>query len=190
MARPSKKTERTEDILNAFERCAARFGIEGATLERVAAEAGLQRSLLRHYVGNRDDLINAMLERFLARSEREVDNLFESLPATNRATALINRLFDYPGDTHFAQVAQALILAAPNYENLRPALRRWSLDFTQRIAAELESDCGASKQDAYEVAAGIVGIYFNVESISPLGRMTKLCTASKKAATRLISSLQ
>ena len=43
MARPSVKDERTEAILAAFERCVARHGVEGATLQRTADEAGLAR---------------------------------------------------------------------------------------------------------------------------------------------------
>ena len=80
MPRPSVKTERTAEILDAFERSVARFGVEGSTLERIAEEAGLRRSLLRHYVGNRDDLLDALVERFLERSSREMDVLFAALP--------------------------------------------------------------------------------------------------------------
>jgi hypothetical protein len=30
------------------------FGLEGSTLERVAEHAGMKRSVVRHYLGNRD----------------------------------------------------------------------------------------------------------------------------------------
>ena len=38
MPRPSVKAERTEEILDAFERCVARYGVEGSTLERIAEQ--------------------------------------------------------------------------------------------------------------------------------------------------------
>ena len=68
MPRPSLKLQRSEEILDAFERCVARYGIEGTTLEKTAEEAGLQRSLLRHNVGNRDDLLNSLVNRFISES--------------------------------------------------------------------------------------------------------------------------
>ena len=191
MPRPSKKAERTEEILDAFERCVARFGVEGSTLERVAEEAGLQRSLLRHYVGNRDELLQALLDRFFAKSNRQTTSLFDALPTTNRANVLINYLFDESfSDTHFAQVAQGLVAAAPNHDKLQSRVRAWVLKFVDSIADEVhQSFPKATPEEVYEVAAGIVGIYFNVESVSPLGRVKKLRSASKDAASRLVSTL-
>ena len=34
MPRPSLKAQRSEEILDAYERCVARYGVEGATLEK------------------------------------------------------------------------------------------------------------------------------------------------------------
>ena len=191
MPRPSKIAERTEEILDAFERCVARYGVEGSTLERVAEEAGLQRSLLRHYVGNRDELLRALLDRFFAESDRQTISLIDALPATNRANVLIDYLFDLSSsDTHSAQVAQALIAAAPNHDKLQSRVRSWVLRFVDAIADEIhESFPNAASEEVYEVAAGVVGIYFNVESVSPLGRTKKLRSASKDAARRLLSTL-
>ena len=41
MGRPNLTEVRTSEILDAFERCVARFGLEGSSLERVAEEAGI-----------------------------------------------------------------------------------------------------------------------------------------------------
>ncbi|WP_198170474.1 MULTISPECIES: TetR/AcrR family transcriptional regulator [Actinoplanes] len=49
--------ERTEQIMQATARCLQKHGLAGTTLERVAEESGLSRSHVRHYVGNRDDLL-------------------------------------------------------------------------------------------------------------------------------------
>ena len=54
MGRPDLTEVRTAEILDAFERCVARFGLEGSSLERDAEEAGMKRSILRHYIGNRN----------------------------------------------------------------------------------------------------------------------------------------
>ena len=69
MARPSKVEERKEQILDAFERCVVQSGIQGATLDKVAKEAGLPRSPVRNLIGNRDDMLAAVFERFMLRVE-------------------------------------------------------------------------------------------------------------------------
>ena len=57
MARPERGEERREQILNAFEVCVGKKGLEGTTLSDVAREAGLPRPLLRHFMGNREEMV-------------------------------------------------------------------------------------------------------------------------------------
>ena len=192
MPRPSVKAERTEEILDAFERCIARFGVEGATLERIAEEAGLRRSLLRHYVGNKDDLLSALVDRFVARSKERNASFFNMLPNTQRAETMIEYLFDIEHmDSQIVLVSAALIAAAPEYPKLKPHLRHWVEDFVQNVHEELvQAFPKASKEACEDVAAGIVGIYFNVDSLTPLGRLTALHLSSKRAALRLLETLE
>lgn len=191
MPRPSVKTERTEEILDAFERCVARYGVEGATLERIAEEAGLRRSLLRHYIGNRDELIDALTTRFIASSDAQVEALYDALPETKRVTALLDLLFDENySNNHMALVASALIAAAPSDPALSTQLRDWTHRFIEGLANELQRSFPAAEAAVcFDVAAGLTGIYFNVESLAPLGQMQPLRIASKKAAERLLSTL-
>ena len=78
MARPRVTEERSRQILDAVEVCVARHGLEGASLQRIAEQAGLARGLLRHHVGNREALIEAMAERFLVKSAAELAELTEA----------------------------------------------------------------------------------------------------------------
>ena len=191
MPRPSLKIQRTEEILDAFERCVARYGVEGATLEKTAKEAGLQRSLLRHNVGNRDDLLNALMDRFLNRSKKDTESLKTAVLSNGNPNSLVNYLFDETySDTQSVLVAEALTIAAPHYPNIAPRLKTWVEDFTNTIAKILKNTAPDAKpRDCREVAAGVVGIYFNVESLSPLSSMNVFRTNSKKAAMRLVNTL-
>ena len=90
MARPSLKKERTDQILDALERCLAGYGLEGATQDRIAEEAGLARPLIRHNVGNRDDMLRLGLDRFIRRSDRELDARRDT-PCTSSAHAWLGR---------------------------------------------------------------------------------------------------
>ena len=69
MARPRVGDRRQEEILAAFEACVVRQGLEKTTLEDVAQAAGQQRSLVRHFAGNRDDMVAALIDRMVRRSE-------------------------------------------------------------------------------------------------------------------------
>ncbi|MCD0449748.1 TetR family transcriptional regulator [Actinocorallia sp. API 0066] len=62
MGRPSLAGQRRREILEAAARAVAKHGLAGATQERIALEAGMSRSHVRHYVGNRDELLHALWE--------------------------------------------------------------------------------------------------------------------------------
>lgn len=89
MARPDIKDERRDQILDAFETCVARYGVAGATLAKTAEIAGLARPLVRHNVGNREDLLKALVDRILQQSRDSMVVLQSSLPAEKPSRTLI-----------------------------------------------------------------------------------------------------
>lgn len=192
MPRPSLKAERTEEIIDAIERCVIRDGINGATLEKIAEEAGIKRSLLRHNVGNRDQLIDTFLDRFFARSDEDVQQMLHYLPESGRIPVLLDFLFkEQYSNSRLTQVALALTSAAASHDSIRQRLRQWNSNYVSIMADELQLNYqNASTSDCYDVAAGLTGIYFNSESLAPLGDMTEIREASRKAAERLLSTLE
>lgn len=66
MGRPSVATERRRQIIEAVLRTLAANGISGATMDRIAAEAGMARGHVRHFVGNRDDLLVATAQEIFS----------------------------------------------------------------------------------------------------------------------------
>ena len=192
MPRPSLKDERRAEILDAYGRCIARYGVEGATLEKTAEEAGLARALIRHNVGNKDELLDAFLHRFLGASTGASDNLFASLPADDRLQTMVSWLFD-PRYTNAQEVnvTNALLIAATDRPELARRLRRWTFDFIAAVRAELQTtfpDAPDDKIDA--VATGVAAIYFNFDSMTPLGGQSKLRRWSEAAVHWLISTLE
>ncbi len=73
MPRPSIAAERREEILQAFETCALRKGLEATTLADVAEEAGLPRPLVRHFMGNRADMVSGLIERMMLRASDAIE---------------------------------------------------------------------------------------------------------------------
>ena len=114
MGRPSIKEKRSAEILDAFGRCVARYGVEGSTLERIANEAGVKRTLLRHYIGNRDELIEALGQRIEQDFLHRTRAIFDALPESRRVETLLDTLFDpaNQSDSDDVAIAQALISAS------------------------------------------------------------------------------
>ena len=141
MGRPSLKEQRSAEILDAFGRCVARYGVEGSTLERIAEEAGVKRTILRHYVGNRSDLISALSVRIEREFLSQTEQVFEMLPSTGRLDRLIDMLFDPANqtDSNDVAIAQALISASELYADT--ATRPLVMGATVRSTAPHGTHC-------------------------------------------------
>ncbi len=192
MARPSKKDQRREEIIDAYERCIVRFGVAGATLQQVADESGLARPLLHHNVGNRDDLLHALLARLEARIEAEERLYKQYLPETGRCGAMLDLLFDqqYASDRHETLLYQALLIAADHEPDIKRLLLRWHDGFVQDTAAEIAAEhAHADPKLIRAVATGIVALYFNADSMAVLTSDAAIFEDSKIAARRLLESL-
>ncbi len=72
VGRPSIAAERREEILRAFETCALRQGLAATTLADVAEEAGLPRPLVRHFMGNRADMVDGLIDRMMQRAQASI----------------------------------------------------------------------------------------------------------------------
>jgi AcrR family transcriptional regulator len=67
-----------EHILDATEACFARFGLEKTTVDDIAAEAGLSRSMIYRHFRGRDELLTGVLarltDRFIAELADRIDD--------------------------------------------------------------------------------------------------------------------
>lgn len=60
MGRRDLSDERRPQIVAAAKRAITKHGVDGATQEVIADEAGMSRALIRHYLGNRDAVLDAV----------------------------------------------------------------------------------------------------------------------------------
>jgi len=192
MARPELKDERREQILDAFEVCVARYGVAGATLAKTAEIAGLARPLVRHNVGNRVDLLQALIERVQNRSRDAMEKLGSGLPSEKPSRALVEWLFDPQyANTQSVQVFAALIAASADDPALARQMKAWTDGFLDAIRQVLSGEFpNAGPAHLEAVTAGITGIYFNVESLYPVGDIRPLVAASRQAALLLLDNLE
>jgi TetR/AcrR family transcriptional repressor of bet genes len=76
VGRPSLQDQRRREIVWAFIELVADKGLEHVSLDDVAARAGVQRAALRHFVGNREDLISAAIAKITRRALADIDAQF------------------------------------------------------------------------------------------------------------------
>lgn len=192
MGRPSKKAERTEEIINAFYRCVARYGIEGSTLEHIAEESGLKRSLVRHFVGNREELTALLVDKVLLQSNTQWREFLQSLPETNTAEALLDGLFDdQNSDPEYVLVLESLIFSAGRDAVLRERMQKWLRRFTDDISGLLNKQFpDANPETLAAVSYGIISLYFNLDSLAPLDMNQLYRQPARHAAELLLDSIR
>ncbi|MFG2941221.1 TetR/AcrR family transcriptional regulator [Streptomyces sp. NPDC048282] len=124
MGRRSLAAERRQQVMEAASRCLARHGMAGTTLEKIAEESGLSRSHIRHYVGNRDDLLLALVEWVQERDDRAFAAAVEQAPPESRLAVAMDLLFGpwfLSGDDEGALILE-LLRAGQSDETLREAV--------------------------------------------------------------------
>ncbi len=93
MGRKSLAPERITQILDAFERCIRQYGFEGSSLEKIASEAGVKRSIIRHYIGNREAVVQAMVKRLIENYRQEMADGIADVPPDDFANVMLDHLF-------------------------------------------------------------------------------------------------
>ena len=144
MGRRSLVEERREQILRAAARCIGEHGVDGATQERIAEAAGMSRPHVRHYVGNRDALLDAV---WAAVIEPYVDRI-QQIRTEKVASERLDALLDYLFGPEFAYgeddaVINAFLMASTTDERLRATV----YESYARIDAEMASALQDARPD-------------------------------------------
>ncbi|MEM7600708.1 MAG: TetR/AcrR family transcriptional regulator [Verrucomicrobiota bacterium] len=191
MPRRDLTDERTSQILDALERCILKNGLQASSLEKVAEEAGVKRPIIRHYIGNREDLLLALTQRFVGRDRERGLVMVRALGETNRVEALLDTLFCSSNQTDAESILiyEELILAAARIETIRELISRSTATFVNLIAKELRAEYPDSRGHT-EVAWGVASIFYNQISLQALRLPPRLVGSSRAAAQRLVHSLR
>lgn len=75
MGRKSLEKIRTQQLLEAFIACIPENGVDGTSLEKIAEKAGVTRSIIRHYIGNREVLIAELTDHIIKTSMAEFERI-------------------------------------------------------------------------------------------------------------------
>jgi AcrR family transcriptional regulator len=140
--RKSKAPARRREILAAFERCICRYGLADTSVARVAKCAGLQRTLVFHYFGDRQTLIDALIGYEVESHEQALQEALAGVAPDERLGWLLDYFFGgayydrFPGP---GQVWTELVAIAARDARLRSRMatlwQRWLGEFEDELAA-------------------------------------------------------
>lgn len=170
MVRPRIGDERREQILSAFERCVIRDGLSKATLQKVAAEADLPRSLVRYFVGNKQDMVGLLIDRMIERAE---DSLSRLRPKDRQFS--IQDMLDYLFGTVFADrtsnaIVDELWYLAAHDIAIKKRLSKMYARVRDLIANQLHKDgVGGSPSERQATAYALVSLAYGDASFRSLG---------------------
>lgn len=190
--RPSNRDERYEQVMQALLSCVARLGIEGATLAAIAQEAGLSRPLIRHHLGNRDEILHALQNYVLAGFRDQTEALAAALPDKAPATAAIDILFSDAGtsEPELVLAFAALTARSAGDPELRVECQASISQFEDVFAGAIKvENADLDHSVAEQTAQGIVALYFNKVSLSPLSMSEAWRANAKKNALMLLKQL-
>jgi AcrR family transcriptional regulator len=133
--------ERHEQIFDAVTRCVGLYGLNGTTLERVAEASGFSRGHVRHYVGNRDEMLRAFRERLTLKYVQSAQRMCAAAEPGQRGSTIVQFLFGQewaPGVDNAA--IDALLWAAARDEAVRNQLRASYLSIEHTLTCALRED--------------------------------------------------
>ncbi len=144
MGRPSLAPQRTVELLDAVDRVILRDGVAGATVASVAREAGTQPSLVHHYLGTREQVLDAAVRRTLHRVEDLVLTALRDVSEEDGLGAQLDVLFGPAlDDPLIEQMIDHLVVAS--YRD--PEVRDGLTSMYHRFGDIIEASLGAARPD-------------------------------------------
>lgn len=190
MGRKSLEIQRTQQLLEAFIACIPEHGIQGATLDHIAAKAGMTRSIIRHYVGNRDELIDKLIDYVVQLNLDEFERAF-SQPTSNRVERLLNALFETREDTLSDRLILEVLI---HVKEQFPEGTRKVVQLVERLVALITREIllaypHAGRAEAERVAYTLFCISLSQDSLVWLGISPTLTSQAPEMAYRILQTL-
>ena len=153
MGRPSARLERRSEVARAFARVLGTHGQGGATIARVAAEAGIAPGLVHHHFKDKSDLYETLLLELVGEFRRRTDASANEDPLLAYVDAAL--ALDERSDIAAARAWVGIFAEALSDPVLFGKLRR-VLD-AEVMNVERRSEGELSTGDASAVVAFVVG---------------------------------
>jgi AcrR family transcriptional regulator len=191
MGRKSIAETRRDEILAAFERCVPKHGLD-VSLEQIADEAGVKRSIIRHYVGNRDELVDALIERIATSYPQQFRAAAQDIPPSEMLARTLDYLFgSVPAYNEWDVVILGVLISAKErYPQAKQHLQRMFEEFVTMLAGDLAlAYPAASRERCQHIAYSIFCLSMMNESMMWLGLDPAYNLAARQSAELLLRTL-
>lgn len=190
MARPKMEKQRKSQILDALERIVLRDGLAKLTLAKVAEEAGLPRSLLRYFAGNKIDLVLLLFDRMIERGEAKLEQLERIEQGSLSAVQLVDLILDeLLEDEDLSLMVDELWPYASLDDRIQERLRGLYQRLCQELSDSMAADgIGDGDQDRERRAYGIVSMGFGATFFADIGFGPSDPQAVRKTARQILMS--
>jgi AcrR family transcriptional regulator len=182
---------RTAQIVAAASRVVVAFGVNGATLERIAAEAGFRRGHVRHYVGNRAELLDRVVDAAIEPYQSRIREIARIEDREERMRALLDHLFgrDWgPGED--SALFAALLLGAQQDPRLRERMRAVYEEVRLDIEKMLKPDAdGTARNGARSVAYAVLCLAYGNSVMTGLSVAKPGASMAREAAAVAVAAL-
>ncbi|MEQ8676591.1 MAG: TetR family transcriptional regulator [Aggregatilineales bacterium] len=192
MGRKKLTEERTTEILDAFARCMVKYGLD-TSLDQVAEEAGMTRSIIRHYIGNREEVVNVLIERITADFLAELQTEAAQIPQEQMIAATLDYLFDDEAgyDNTDKLIFDVMMTAQDRYLQAKQTLIGMFEELITMFADDLEfAYPQADKTHCRDVAYSVLGLAMSHESLQGLGMNKRYHATARTNAETLIRTLE
>ncbi len=149
--RPSVAKERRNQIVDAFLRLVAERGTAAVTITEIAERAGVHRSAVHHFVGNRAALVSAAVREICERHDRSRERNIGSAPELDEVIDYYfcrNYLWE---QAELDDVLGVLLVSAANDEVVASSIANEYRDSMGEILELLGRDDAPARAAAYQV---------------------------------------
>lgn len=190
MGRKSVAAIRRAEIVDAVQRCIVRQGLAATTMADVAKDAGMQRSAISHFLGTRDDVVTAAIERSCDYYVELVEAVAAEHSPEDRALALLDDLIGGKRATPDAMVLFDEIVALAHHdERVRTEVARAYGVLDRELKAALQARYpDAPPSDRAAVAHALLLLIDNEERFRVLGLSNG--GHARAAAGKLLDTLE
>jgi AcrR family transcriptional regulator len=162
-------------------------------LEQIADEANVKRSLIRHYIGNREALVDEVIERITRDFLQQVREMGASVPKAKLLEAILSFLFlaDATYTTSEQVMLQVLISAQDRYPQAKRSLQYLFDELVTLLANDLMQLFPGRDPSVYRMTAySVLCLSLANESMMWIGLDAAYNTAARQHAEILIRTLQ
>lgn len=189
MGRKSLADERINQILDAFEQCIVEHGLEKATLQRTAQQAGVNLGIIHHYIGKRDELLRLMVERLAKKATDELAHFVATTPVSMRLPYLLDDFFNDSDSSTTSRIVSELFSASPHNPLIQKLLLEINQVYHHLLAQEIsQAHPHLSAEQSQNLAYTVLSLAYGSGLLQELGFTKQQNQAALQAAKLIVDS--